>query len=443
MAEMTATQVFDELLDRRPVLDDAHAFVGRFVSFPTPAAHVAYTLWAAHTHCVNRFSTSPRLALLSPEPESGKTRGLDVLTYLAARAEMHVSISPAALYRMIEAEQPTVLLDEVDNVFGKRNKDDADDLKPILNNGYRAGATVPRCHGQSHEIRRFKVYAPVALAGIGDKFPEILLTRCIVIRMRRAVDGEIEDDLDHDEHAEEGWKLRDRLAGWLEDAPLNRRPELPAGLRSRVKECWRPLVAVADAAGGRWPTMARDALRELSRPQVAREASLGIKLLTDLHAVFTDAGMPSGMHTIAILAALKDLSESPWADLHGTGLHDRGLASMLGRYEVASKPVRVGEVVRKGYTVESLAEPWRRYLNTPIVPPEEGLQGLQGLQDDPQQDHVTLVTPNEKERTAEAVDSATLCAADGCPHEARNALVTCAAHAMLELKIRTERGIPL
>jgi len=250
------------------------------------------------------------------------------------------------------------------------------------------------------------VYSPVALAGIGDKFPEILLTRCIVIRMRRAVAGEIDDDLDHDEHAEEGWKLRDRLAGWLDNAQLNRRPELPGSLRSRVKECWRPLVAIADAAGGYWPTTARDALRELSRPQVAREASLGIKLLTDLHAIFTDAGMPSGMHTMVILAALKDLSESPWADLHGTGLHDRGLASMLGRYEVASKPVRVGEVVRKGYTVEGMAEPWRRYLNAPIVAPQEGLQGLQGLQDDLYQDHVTLVTPNGKERSAEVADSA-------------------------------------
>ena len=257
------------------ILDEVHAFTGRFVSFPTDAAHTAFTLWAAHTHCVNAYSTSPRLALLSPEPESGKTRALEVLALLAARAEMNVSISPAALYRMIEADQPTVLLDEVDNVFGKKNKDDADDLKPILNNGYRAGATVPRCHGQSHEIRRFKVYAPIALAGIGDKFPEILLTRCVIIRMRRAFENEIDDDLDHDEHAEIGWKLRDRLAGWLGPAPLDRRPPLPDGLRSRTKECWRPLIGIADHAGGSWPSLARDALIELSKPQVAREASLG------------------------------------------------------------------------------------------------------------------------------------------------------------------------
>jgi hypothetical protein len=301
-----------------------------------------------------------------------------VLALLAARGELNVSISPAALYRMIEADQPTVLLDEVDNIFGKKNKDDADELKPILNNGYRSGATVPRCHGQSHEIRRFKMYAPVALAGIGDKFPEILLTRCVIIRMRRAFADEIDDDLDYDEHAEIGWALRDRLADWLASAQLDRRPALPDGLRSRIKECWRPLVGIADAAGGEWPKMARAALLELSQPQVAREVSLGIRMLTDLHAVFTAAGLPAGMHTATILAQLKALPESPWADLYGTGLHNRGLATMLGRYEVQSRSVRVGDASRKGYTIEDLCGPWSRYLDPPIVPLEKGHKGHKG-----------------------------------------------------------------
>jgi Protein of unknown function (DUF3631) len=53
-----------------------------------------------------------------------------------------------------------------------------------------------------------------------------------------------------------------------------------------------------------------------------------------------------------------------------------GLATMLGRYEAASKPVRIGETVRKGYTAEDLWESWSRYLtDAPNDPPEKGYKG--------------------------------------------------------------------
>jgi hypothetical protein len=200
-----ATGLDDAGGDGAALLDAVHAFVGRFVSFPTAHAHVAFTLWAAHAHSVNTFSTTPRLALLSPEPESGKTRGLEVLNLLAPNPLLSLDVSPAAMFRLIEKEQPTILLDEVDNVFPKRGKDDDHaDLRALLNSGYRKGATVPRCHGQGHDVRRFPVFAAVAFAGLGD-LPETFMTRCIVIRMRPAVVDEIDDDLDHDEHADIGW----------------------------------------------------------------------------------------------------------------------------------------------------------------------------------------------------------------------------------------------
>ena len=183
---MTFAEVFDEALGRNPILDDVHAFLTRFVSCQSSHAYVAHTLWCAHTHVVNKFRTSPRLAFLSPEPESGKTRGLEASELLVAKPEMFLDPSVAVIFRLAEQEQPTFLLDEVDNIFTKHGKDDENaELRGLLNNGYRKGATVPRCVGQSHEIRRFPVYAPVAFAGLGD-FPAVLMSRCIVIRMRPA-----------------------------------------------------------------------------------------------------------------------------------------------------------------------------------------------------------------------------------------------------------------
>ena len=61
------------------VLDAAHAFLAAHVAFPSPESADAVTLWAAHCHLVACFESTPRLALLSPEKQSGKTRTLEVL----------------------------------------------------------------------------------------------------------------------------------------------------------------------------------------------------------------------------------------------------------------------------------------------------------------------------------------------------------------------------
>src|SRR5262249_24668816 len=67
--------------------------------------------------------------------------------------------------------------------------------------------------------------------------------------------------------------------------------------------------------------------------------SLGVRLLADLRTVF---GNKSSMSTVAILKALHALEESPWNDLKGKPLNDRGLARHLKQYGVRSRGVRVG-----------------------------------------------------------------------------------------------------
>ena len=59
-------------------------FLRRFVSYPSEQAHVAHALWCLHTHLMDRSEFTPRLAFLSAEPASGKTRALEIteLQYL-------------------------------------------------------------------------------------------------------------------------------------------------------------------------------------------------------------------------------------------------------------------------------------------------------------------------------------------------------------------------
>jgi Protein of unknown function (DUF3631) len=91
------------------------------------------------------------------------------------------------------------------------------------------------------------------------------------------------------------------------------------------------------------------------------EPSLGIRLLADLRTVFGDS---DAMSSKSILLALQGLEESPWSDLKGKPLNDRGLAHRLRQYGVLPKTVRPEDApgTARGYTRADLHDVWARYL---------------------------------------------------------------------------------
>jgi hypothetical protein len=358
------------LIDGAALLNSVNAFVGRFAAFPSTACLDTVTLWAAHTHMIEHFHTTPRFAALSPEPESGKTRVLEILDLLTPNPMLIFSPSVAAIFRKLAQNPITLLFDEVDTIFTKRGKDDQnEDLRALINAGYRRGASIPRCVGPKHDVQDFKVFAAVALAGIGD-LPDTIMTRAIVVRMRRRSAAEHIEQFRVRVHEQEGHELRDQLALWaaaVGPAAGAAWPELPEGVVDRKAEAWEPLIAVADQAGGDWPERARKAavtfVSDVSL-LMGVSASLGIRLLSDLKLVFVDN---DAMSTETILEALVKLDESPWADLHGSAMNARGLAMRLKRYGIASRQVRIGDRTAKGYRREDLHDTWTRYL--PPQPP--------------------------------------------------------------------------
>ena len=346
------------------LLDSVHAFLQRFIAFPAPTCLDAVTLWAAHAHMVAHFHTTPRLAVVSPEPESGKTRVLEVLDLLTPCPMLIFSPSVASIFRKLVKEQVTLLFDEVDTVFTSGGKDDQnEDLRALLNAGYRRGASIPRCVGPNHDVVDFKVFAAVALAGIGD-LPDTIMTRSIVIRMRRRSNTEQIEQYRVRVNESQGHEIRDRLAIWADSVGAAvgcAWPTLPEGVVDRRAEAWEPLIAVADAAGGDWPARARAAAVADVASYRDRAPSLGIRLLTDLQRVFVER---DSMSTEEILNTLKSIEESPWGDINGKPLDPRGLARRLKQYGVKSKNIRTGnsDGVLKGYYKKDLWDAWERYL---------------------------------------------------------------------------------
>jgi len=349
-------------IDGAELLDDLAGFLGRFVAYPNEHAHHAHVLWVAHTWFMDCWESTPRIAFLSPEPGSGKSRALEVTEPLVPRPVHAVNVTPAYLFRKVSDPEgpPTILYDEIDTVFGPRAKDN-EDVRGILNAGHRKGATAGRCvvKGKIVETEDLPAYCAVALAGLND-LPDTIMTRAVVVRMRRRGPGERIEPWRPRLYAEEATELRDRLDAWAEQAAAEVTwPDMPDGVEDRNADVWEALVAVAELAGGDWPKTARVAAVAHVADSMGDRESLGVRLLRDLKTVFHSA---ETMPTEVILNALIGLDESPWGDLRGRPLNPRGLAQRLRGYGVKSTNVRQGETVVKGYRAEDLHDPWSRYV---------------------------------------------------------------------------------
>lgn len=359
--------------DGAVVLDDVAAFIGRFVSYPSEYARVAHALWLAHTHAMDAWVSTPRISFLSPEPGSGKTRALEISELLVPRPVAAVNVTPAYLFRKISdpSGPPTLLYDEIDTVFGPNAKNN-EDLRGLLNAGHRRGAIVGRCGGTGGALfpQELPAYCAVALAGLGN-LPDTILSRSVVVRMRRRAPTESVEPYRHRLHADVGHSLRDRLGNWIvRVSPIlaDARPDMPAGVEDRNADVWEPLLAIADAAGRSWPAMARAAAVSLVMQMRDASPSLGVRLLEDIRAVFADR---LAMKTEDLLSALCDLPESPWANMRGQAIDARRLAGYLKQYGVQPKPIRFPYGLARGYAREDLHDPWSRYLS-PLTAPCQG-----------------------------------------------------------------------
>jgi Protein of unknown function (DUF3631) len=341
------------------ILEKVYAFLGRFVSYPSDHAHVAHSLWCLHTHLMDRWDSTPRLAFLSAEPASGKTRALEITELLVPSPVAAVNVSPAYLFRKVGSEEGmTLLYDEIDTVFGPKAREN-EELRGLLNAGHRKGAVAGRCvvHGKNVETEEIPAYAAVAMGGLGW-LPDTILSRSVIIRMRRRHAGEHVEPYRRRMHSAAGYALRDSIVAWAKAVDIEW-PELPNDVQDRDADVWEPLIAVADAVGGTWPSRARAAASAIVSESKEVEASLGIRLLADLQTVFDGQ---TELASKAILGRLLELPEAPWSDLHGKPLDERGLAKRLRAYGVKPKTIRTANGTPRGYSLTDLEEQWLRYL---------------------------------------------------------------------------------
>jgi len=363
-----AVEPWPEPVDGAQLLDELTALFGRYLAL-SPWYAVVLALWTVHTHAFDAADATPYLVLTSPMPRCGKTRVLEVLAAVVRRPLSVSSITSAALFRVIEAHAPTLLIDEADSVFR-----DNDELRCIINSGYkRASAFVARTVGDDHEPRQFSTWAPKAIAKIGHP-PSTVRDRSIVLRMRRRTKRDPVERARRRLKAEAD-SLARRAVRWCEDrkAALAAEPEPLPGLNDRALEIWEPLLALADAASGPWPGRAREAALALSGDEADAEEDVRSLLLADLRDLFSraDADRLASAH---VLDELRGMEDRPWADYSRQGISAPQLARLLGPFGIRPRMLRFGERTARGYRRDDFADAFERYLP---ADPEQAQHGRQ------------------------------------------------------------------
>jgi putative DNA primase/helicase len=353
-------------VDGATLLDELATTFERYVVLPRYAAQ-ALALWVLHTWTMNASDVSPFMVLKSPEMRCGKTTVLIILQFLTPKSELASNISPAAIFRYIEQHRPTLLIDEADT-FVKGN----DEIRGILNSGHtRASAHVIRTVeiGGEHRAKRFSTWAAKAIATIGS-LAHTLADRSITILIQRKTQDQKVERLrrrDNSHFAE----LRRKAARWAQDASealtaADDRTDVPADLHDRATDNWRPLLAIADHAGGLWPSRGRDAARALSGADGATDtASTRVQVLEDLKAAFREG--EDALPTRVLIDRLADDPERPWAEYrNGKQLTPKQLGGLLRPFGIVSETIHVaGQPDAKGYKRAAFRDAWERYLPLP------------------------------------------------------------------------------
>jgi putative DNA primase/helicase len=352
---------WDEPVDGAVLNNDIISYIRSYVIMSEPDV-VSVALWIMASYALEEFFIFPRLLIKSPEKGCGKSTLVDLISCLVKRPIVASNMTAAPLFRIIEQQQPTVLLDEADAYL--RNNEEA---RSIVNAGHKKDGAVFRCVGDDHEPRAFYVYCPMVIAGIGSQ-RDTIEDRSIIINMKRKMRYEVIKPFRTDKPGDAEMLAR-QCARWADDVRIRlggADPTIPEGIYNRAADNWRPLLAVAETIGGAVLEQAR-VVAQTKTAEASAGENYGIMLLTDIRTLFVES-QQQPLSSKEIVDRLCELDDRPWADMAwGRGLTKHKLASFLKPFGIRPQQVKINGFNQRSYRAEQFADAWARYVE-PLPP---------------------------------------------------------------------------
>ena len=119
-------ELWPEPIETQALLQKISAKISKYIVL-RPEAVIASALWTMTAWAHEGTTHSPILAAISVEPDSGKSTLLGVLRFLVPKPFVSVEPTGPSVYRTVDREHPTLIIDEADDLFYRKS-----DLRAIV-----------------------------------------------------------------------------------------------------------------------------------------------------------------------------------------------------------------------------------------------------------------------------------------------------------------------
>jgi hypothetical protein len=302
---------------------------------------------------------------------------LSLLARLTHRPRRADGVTASVLYRAIDRERPTLLIDEADNL----DLATTGALRAVLNAGHHQDGTIWRT--DKGIARPFAAFAPVAIAAIRT-LPLPLMHRSIVIRMERASADQAGNltrlDTNNAEQMAVFATTCQIVRQWARRCNLTPNPPMPDGLHNRRADNWRALISTADACGPAAGASARQAAVAMSRDH--QDEDYEVMLLEDLRRIFNGHGVDR-LASEVLVNELNGIEDGNWCEWRGIRddqqprrLTQPQLSKLLGPFGIKSRVFwpsgmpRPTAKSKRGYYRTQFEAAWASYCygDTPSQP---------------------------------------------------------------------------
>ena len=318
-------------------------YLKRYVILQDESSYWMIAAWIIHTYATPKFRDSPRLSIESPEQACGKTTLLDIIGATVHNPKRSDNVTPSVLFRLIDRDHPTVLIDEADSIW---NNKASDDLRIVINGGFSPNGSIDRVNPNDvNDLQTFSTYAAVCMAGISvlHKAPDTVKSRSIKLTLARSI-NDVEDlELEDDEPFLSD--LRTAFGDIVDLIPHHPKPA--TGLTQRNRRKWTPLFAVAQVCGFTDKIIDATAVHSDGRSQDWNNI-----ILAACKSVFD-------RYTVDIMGAQELSNKVPLEDERIDDMSPKRLANILSHYDIKS---RDGVGHTKQYHRSSFEQAWATYL---------------------------------------------------------------------------------
>lgn len=343
-------------VDIEVLLNKIEFYISQRAILPKGAS-TAITLWCLATYSINTFRIFPKITIFSPEKRCGKSTVLDLIEAYCFKSLITSNITMAAIYRLIDDHQPTLIIDEADTFVAGKNKE----MVGIINSGHAKNrAFVTRCTGDNHEPKRFSTWTPMVLASIGV-LQSTIMDRSIIVEIKRKSKTEKVKRI-HPDLQDKSISKRQDLLKWsldnMEELKLNQ-IEPPSLGNDRSVDNWIPLFTIANKVSTSWLKKCELAYKSLNNfEEEPLESTL---LLSDIQKILKDHG-ENKIPSVDLVSKLVELKDHPWCEWKGKPLSQNGLACMLKPYGIKPKGIRYNNFTPRGYELAQFTDAFDRYL---------------------------------------------------------------------------------